>query len=238
MRRIVRLTLAAIALLCVLWVLDALFGTYALAAGPLFSQIFTPSAEETWSRLPLIPLEIMSALLIQGVYDLRVAREETTEERRHMIMLYDNMTDGIVFLDRDLRIIYINPAAERLGGTRLVDAVGWPCHKALIGSDEPCRGCRAQEVFATGQPWATTKHEVTGAGNENWLEQKWYPVPGKSGEVEAVLEVARDITDLKLLEREVADCQHLGDLARRRHEAAAEPSAEAAAEGSEDASAD
>jgi PAS domain S-box-containing protein len=218
--------LASVVLFCALWLLDAVFRTYVLGAGPLFAQLFTPSAAEVWSRLPLVPLAIVSVLLIGGVYDLRAARQETTDERRHMIMLYDNMTDGIVFLDRDLRIIYINPAAERLGGARFADAVGWPCHKALIGSDEPCRGCRAGEVFETGEPRSVTKHEITSTGNENWLEQKWFPVIGKNGRVDAVLEVARDITEVKLLEREVADCQKLGDLARRRAAVVSEPEAD------------
>ena len=225
-RRAFRVMLASVVLLCALWLLDAAFMTYVLGAGPLFTQVFTPSAEEVWSRLPLVPLAIVSVLLVEGVYELRAARQETNDERRHMMMLYDNMSDGIVFLDRGLRIIYINPAAQRLGGTRFAEALGRPCHKALIGSDEPCRGCCAQEVFETGEPRAATKHEVTGTGNENWLEQKWYPVLGKNGRVDAVLEVARDITEVKLLEREVADCQKLGDLARRRAEAVAEPEAD------------
>lgn len=229
-RRAFRIGFAAAAAFCALWLLDALFITYVRGAGPLLTQLFTPSAEEMWSRLPLVPLAFVTALLIQGVYDLRAAREETAEERRHMTMLYDSMTDGIVFLDRDLRIIYINPAAERLGGTRLVDAVGWPCHKVLIGSDESCAGCCAQEVFRTADQRSAVKHEVTSAGQENWLEQTWYPMLGKNGQVDAVLEVARDVTEVKLLEREVADCQRLGDLARRRAEAAFEPEADTPAE--------
>jgi PAS domain S-box-containing protein len=221
-RRSLRITLASAALFFALWLLDAAFMTFALGSGSLAVQIFSPTAEEVWSRLPLLPLAIAVVLLVQGVYDLRAAREETTEERRHMIMLYDNMTDGIVFLDHDLRIIYINPAAQRLGGTRLVDAVGWPCHKVLIGSDEPCDGCCAQEVFRTGETRSAVKHEVTSAGQENWLEQKWFPMLGQNGRVDAVLEVARDITEVKLLEREVADCQRLDDMARRRAEVASE----------------
>jgi PAS domain-containing protein len=64
------------------------------------------------------------------------------------------------------------------------------------------------------QTISTTKYEVTGTGQENWLEQRWYPVRDPHGRVEGVLEIAHDITDRKLLEREVAECHRSLDARR------------------------
>jgi signal transduction histidine kinase len=51
---------------------------------------------------------------------------------------------------------------------------------------------------------------VTAAGRETWLWQEWYPVRGAGGSVESVVEMARDISELKRAEVELQ--RHAAEL--------------------------
>lgn len=216
-REVVRVIVAAVAVAVALWIADAAVRTLVLRDGGFVAQLLTPSPGVLLARIPLLLLGVVILLSVRGIRQLQAAREEAVDERRRLRELYDYTTDAIVILDRDLRVMYLNKAAERIGGKKLTEAVGWPCYKAIVGRDEPCEGCGAGEVFRTAQPCMAMKYEITERGNENWLEQRWYPIFDDDGNVEAVYEVARDITERKLLERELAACHAIMD-ARRREE--------------------
>jgi PAS domain S-box-containing protein len=199
----------------VLWLGDSVVRAFLLHQSSFARQVFAPPVDVLLARLPLMALGVVILLSLRGIRQLEAARDEAYAERRRLQELYDYSTDAITLLDRELRVVFMNKAAERIGGTRLTDAVGWHCYACILGLDEPCKGCRAREVFDTAKPQSATKYEVTGSGQENWLEQTWYPVLDGRGNVEGVLEIAHDITDRKLLEREVAECHRSLDARRR-----------------------
>jgi PAS domain S-box-containing protein len=213
-RRLYISVVAATLLTVVFWLLDAGIRFFVIG-GTFYGQLLTPAADAVLTRLSLLSLSVISVASVNGILQLREARAEAEDERRHVQMLYENTSDAIMFLDRDMRVVYVNPVAARLTGKKLSDAIGLPCYKAILGAESSCAGCRAMEVFESGRSASAVKHELTESGNENWLEQTWYPVTGKDGRIQAVLEVARDITELKLLERESAECRR-GEEARRR----------------------
>jgi PAS domain S-box-containing protein len=213
--RTVRWSIGVAATAVALWTADAAIRALVLHEAGLVRELFAPPGEVLLARLPLLALGVVVVLSLRGIRQLQDARQESVDERARLRELYDYTNDAIVFLDRDLRIIFMNKAAERIGGTRFKEALGWPCHRAILGSEEPCRGCRAMEVFDRGEPRTATKYEVTPTGQENWLEQRWYPVRDAAGGIEAVLEVAHDITETKQLERELAACYKAMDAKRR-----------------------
>jgi PAS domain S-box-containing protein len=215
MRRTSVSALATLALTGVLWLLDAAIHAAVFRHGTLVDELLSPPADLILERASLFSIAVLAVLLTRSIQDARTARHDAEEERRHILMLYDNTTDGIMFVDRDMRVVYVNKVAERLAGKTLVDVVGWPCHQAILGLDQPCPSCRAREVLAGGQPCSAVKHEITEAGNENWLEQRWFPLLDANGGLDGVMEVARDITEQKLLEREAAECRR-GEEARRQ----------------------
>lgn len=217
-RSTMRWTAAAVTVAVLLWTADATVRVLLSSDGTFLGQLLTPSAGTLVFRATLVSLGIIAVLSLRGMRQLEVARHEAVEERRRLRELSDYTTDAVVMLDRELRIVFMNKAAERIGGTRLADSIGWPCYRCILNEEQPCRGCRALEVFETGEWRSATKYEVTASGQENWLEQRWYPVRDAHGAVEGVLEVAHDITDRKLMEREVAACHQALDAVRRERE--------------------
>ena len=86
-----------------------------------------------------------------------------------------SISDGIIAVDNDWRIIYLNPAGERLWGRAASTVIGQPIYEALdISSDNPFR-----LVYATSksnnEPVAFSGYsEVLGG----WAEVRGYPHPG------------------------------------------------------------
>jgi PAS domain S-box-containing protein len=141
--------------------------------------------------------------LRNGLEKSRQAEEALKFEREKLRLLYDNHPDAVVVLDRHFRVVYANQQAEDIGGVSLSEIKGRKCHEAIIGSPSVCDGCMVEKVVREKKAKHRIKHEVTATGKENWLSQLWYPVFDMEGEVDSVVEIARDITDMKRAEGEI-----------------------------------
>jgi PAS domain S-box-containing protein len=107
-------------------------------------------------------------------------------------------------IDSGFRVLYANRRVEELAGAPLEALQGRTCHEGVRGSPTPCAGCLIEEVFREKRPAGRIRKDNTPDGHENWLWQQWYPVHGASGDVEHVVEIARDVTDIKRAEAELA----------------------------------
>lgn len=84
----------------------------------------------------------------------------------------DGLADGFLSLDRDWRVRYLNPAAERLLRRSRLDLVGhglWDSCPDLVGTGyyDACRG-----AMQTGQP---THHTGYYAPLASWFEARAFP---------------------------------------------------------------
>ncbi|MHB0975614.1 MAG: PAS domain S-box protein [Candidatus Aquicultorales bacterium] len=131
----------------------------------------------------------------EDITEQRKIEEALADEQRKMRLLYENNPDAIVVMDPSQRIIYANKKAETLSGKEVAELEGEFCYTAVMGFDKPCDDCVVGEVLKTKEPVVNIKHEVTASGKENWLQQTVYAVIDKKGEVESVVEIARDISD-------------------------------------------
>lgn len=110
--------------------------------------------------------------------------------------IINGMSDWVRVLDRDDNIIFINRAmAEGLN----CYPVGRKCFNA-IGKSEPCENCISRKAAFEGKSF--TKEEIIG---DRIFSVMSSPVTNDSGEVIAVVEVLRDITQLKQLQKKVIE---------------------------------
>jgi PAS domain S-box-containing protein len=146
---------------------------------------------------------VSGARLLRSDRERTAAEEGLRRERETLRLLYEASPDAVAVIDRDYRLIYANRRVEELSGVPLAQLRGKSCHEGILGRPHPCEECLVAEVFREGRPAGRVKREVTAAGRENWLQQQWYPVRGADGTVESVVEIARDVTDLKRAEAEL-----------------------------------
>jgi len=112
--------------------------------------------------------------------------------------IFDAIPDIIGVQNLDHRIIRYNKAGYDYLQSSPETVNGKKCFQ-LIGRDKPCDVCASAEVYKTKKPSRIERYfpEIS-----RWFEIRAYPVMGKSGNLEKVIEHLRDITDKKKAEQE------------------------------------
>ena len=86
-----------------------------------------------------------------------------------------SISDGLVALDNDWRLVYVNPAAQRMWKRDLRDVLGKPIHEALdIAEDNPFRAIYAKSK-RDNEPIAISAYSDVFAA---WVDVRGYPHPG------------------------------------------------------------
>lgn len=108
--------------------------------------------------------------------------------------------EGITVIDKDMRIIWVNPAAERWAGG-IAEVKGLYCHNVYQQGKGICGGCPSATAFKTGRPEKSLSHAYYINGVRRDVELIAAPIFDENGETVAVAEIARDITEKLELER-------------------------------------
>lgn len=112
-------------------------------------------------------------------------------------ILIESMSDGILVLDNDCKLIDINPAAWQITGLSPSSAIGRDIDSLLPSWPEFLSFCRDDE---------THKHEIPGRGNAlQCLDMRVIRLYDPQGNKRGRLIILRDITDRKQLEAERED---------------------------------
>jgi len=107
-------------------------------------------------------------------------------------VILESVSDMILYIDRDMRVIYSNLAMEKFFNLHTGCLVGKACHHALHHLDTPCSICPAIIAMETGKP-----HGVfTSSLGRHWRLNA-YPVRDESGTIVGAIEAVSDITDLR-----------------------------------------
>jgi histidine kinase len=113
--------------------------------------------------------------------------------------LFGEVPCQISVQDRDFRILQMNRVfAERFG-----ECVGEYCYRAYKGRDEKCPICPVDNTFQTGLPDSSEEVVVRKDGTLAYVLAFTSPIFNEEGEVVAAMEMATDITQVRLLEEEL-----------------------------------
>jgi PAS domain S-box-containing protein len=174
----------------------------------------------------LVPVEVTANLLVHNGRDLtmgyfyniseRKSLENallTSEERNRRLSqelqaLLDGIPDGLTLLSPDLEILWVNSLNEQLFNVKMGDQLGSKCHELRHGLDQPCDGCLVRETFETGKPACMSRTVATPAG-ERTMELRSVPVKDDDGKVVKVIEIGRDVTEIRKMEAEILRFQKL-----------------------------
>lgn len=128
--------------------------------------------------------------------------KNTSEELRRSInkmqTLFDAITDTVISIDRDFRILMSNRTQKNIGRK---------CHEILFGSHEPCRKCPAIHAINRKKPASIEVRE-----GDRYYQLQCYPIFDEKGNVEGVIEWAKDITRDKNLCEQMLQADRLASL--------------------------
>ncbi|MFO7886963.1 MAG: SpoIIE family protein phosphatase [Eubacteriales bacterium] len=112
------------------------------------------------------------------------------------VSILDSMIDCVRLIDRDNNIIHVNESMKNNIGK---DTLGMKCYEG-IGQNKKCELCISEKTIATGKTYR--KEEIV---NNKIYDVVSSPVYDKDGNIVAVVEVFRDTTKEKELERSIIE---------------------------------
>lgn len=154
--------------------------------------------------------------LLTNEINFRKNAEETLKESEAQFRrlsqefrtLLDAMTDDLLLISPDLRILWANkPFAARVGQD-VAALPGEKCHAAWFGRETPCEHCEALVSFSTGRPRSFPPLTL----DNRIYERRAFPIKDESGTVQSVIIVAGDITEKTTLQAEAMRAGHLASL--------------------------
>ena len=143
---------------------------------------------------------------IETVRDItahRQAEQGLAAERSFLQAVIDGVTDPILVIGLDYRVLLMNQAAgehpeQPAGGEPLY------CYRLSHGLDGPCTGdrhlCPLREVRRSGQPVTLLHEHCATDGSRRTVEVKASPLWDAEGRLSGVVEASRDITERLLVE--------------------------------------
>ncbi|MDR3641028.1 MAG: response regulator [Humidesulfovibrio sp.] len=144
-------------------------------------------------------VDLVLEILVEAGEVQRLQDELHTTRQRYQ-QLFDEAPCFITVHDRSLRI----QAANRRFRQEFGPATGGLCYQVYCGSERPCFGCPTLKTFEDGRSHQT---EITVRGKNGdpvnvviWTA----PIRNAAGEIEAVMEMATDITELSRMQDHLA----------------------------------
>jgi len=125
--------------------------------------------------------------------------------------LVESAEDFIFTLDRDGRLLSVNSFTANFFGSSPDDLIGKSVHFLLPGPAAQHLLRQVQRVFETEKSFRE-EFELSAEDTPAWIAGNFMPLRGESGEMNAVLCIARDITESKHLERQLINTEKLASL--------------------------
>jgi signal transduction histidine kinase/PAS domain-containing protein len=185
--------------------------------------LHTPDGREVWFSMTGRPLRDAAGTIIGAV---GVARDETerrqlerqvAENAAQLDAIFESIADGITVTDPQGRVLRMNQAGRTSLGLEL-DPTGWtlpqleevagfagytPAGRRLIEGEDPVPRILKGKVLTKQQSVDTVLRTRT--GREILLNSAGAPIRDAAGHILGAVLVARDVTEQRRLEREVAE---------------------------------
>ncbi|MGB9920221.1 MAG: diguanylate cyclase domain-containing protein [Moorellales bacterium] len=129
----------------------------------------------------------------------RILEEELERLTAEKSLILDTLTERVIFLDRELRVIWANRAAAEAAGADPYYLIGAYCYQVWQGRDTPCEGCPVLEAMESGRPRTA---EIT-CGQGRYCQVSASPVKDDQGRVVGAVESVLDVTERHRYEEEL-----------------------------------
>ncbi|MCR4407992.1 MAG: GAF domain-containing protein [Anaerolineae bacterium] len=131
------------------------------------------------------------------------------EEQWKTKLILRSIADGVYTVDRDLRILTLNPSAEKLTGWREAEVVGRPCSEVFQEQAEDgkllCKEqCQLRQAMLTGKPIVSASPQrilIGKDGHQIPIASSAAPLLGRDNRVIGAVAVFRDVSAERELDR-------------------------------------
>ncbi len=122
------------------------------------------------------------------------------ENERFLSDILDCIRPELLVVDKNRHVVLANKVCQQRLGLDEADILGMEYHE-LCSANKDGSACPVDDVLRDGKP-ATYEHKVELKDGDHWLERTASPMFDENGNVEFVIEIIRDITTKRTLEKE------------------------------------
>ncbi len=130
------------------------------------------------------------------IHDLKRTEQALAAREEQLRLFTDNIPEPVVYLDRDLRYVFVNESFLRLTGMRREDVIGKTAQD-VIGIEAKMMLAPARERALHGEASTYERSIVDKHGRSHWIRGRIVPDLKFDGSVKGLYIVGHDITDLK-----------------------------------------
>lgn len=127
--------------------------------------------------------------------------EKLRDSRERFRLLFEEAPCYISVQDRDLRIVQANRAFQEDFG----DSVGAYCYEAYKHRGEPCLLCPVVQTFQDGRSHGSEEVVTSRRGERTYTLVSTAPIRNALGEIELVMEMSTNITEIRRLQSQLAN---------------------------------
>ena len=151
-----------------------------------------------------------TADLQKEVMERTQAQEEVLKTKNRLRSVFDGISEPLLLLDGHLTVKMLNKAAIEYYKINDQDLIEKPCYRAFKDRSEPCEDCNIAPAVLEGRH---VGFERKGFMNPERLERVViYPLKEGSGEFRSAIIRISDITDSKMLERQLIQREKMAAL--------------------------
>ena len=141
---------------------------------------------------------------------LQEGKERYRKLSREFQALLDAIPDNLVSLSPDLKIRWVNRVTSETLGKDTSELVGDYCYGFWHGRSEPCEECPVRESLRSGKP----ESGIVRSPDGRTYELRSVPIRDDNGTVVSVVEVGRDITEMKRMEERLLQSHKMEAVGR------------------------
>ncbi|MEI6186370.1 MAG: PAS domain S-box protein, partial [Dehalococcoidia bacterium] len=110
--------------------------------------------------------------------------------------ILNGITANVAFVDKDLRLLWVNAAAAKSVNKSPAEMIGQTCYAFWADPAKPCQNCPTLKAFQTKQ----TEHALMYTPDGKVWDERGEPVFDERGDTIGVVEIAQDVTERKQAE--------------------------------------
>lgn len=158
-----------------------------------------------------LALGFLACALVAGRLRARRVRQQADicKSKQQLQAIFDGITDGLIIVDRDFRVVAVNKTEAAFLGREPRDLVGLPCYEVYCRGEQACELCPAHKTFETGQPAMVSRLELTTGYHRQGVDVYTFPVKDENGETIQAIQYIKDVADRIKLQRQLREVEQL-----------------------------
>ena len=126
--------------------------------------------------------------------------------------ILNSINEGVLILDKEMVVTFINRAAEKITGFTSQEAIGKQCFE-IFRTDICQTGCPQIRALETGEPITDYRGKfINKRGEEVVVNSSIAPILNNDGTITATVEIFRDMSEVEALRTVIMKKYQLGDI--------------------------